>query len=59
MKILQMMGPSRPNGGGWALETVAGAATRPARILGIAASLLLIAASLLLTFSVLCVFSLC
>lgn len=34
MKIIQMMGPSRPKGGEWALETAPGAATRPARTLG-------------------------
>ena len=36
MKIIQMMGPSRPKGGEWALETAPGAATLPARILALA-----------------------
>lgn len=36
MKIIQMMGPSRPKGGEWALETAPGAATRPARTLALA-----------------------
>lgn len=52
MKIIQMMGPNRPKGGGWALETAPGAATLPARILGTAVLLFLM-------FSVLCVFALC
>ena len=52
MKIIQMMGPSRPKGGECALETAPGAATLPARILGTVIVLLLM-------FSVLCVFSVC